>query len=296
MKQKNREDILKPLSAPRRGHLAKTGPVLKCFAGMARCAFAFGLVPVLVAMATSVGAEETGNSSNLGDLSIEELMNESITSVSKKETKLNQSAAAISVITQEDIRRLGITSLPEALRQVPGLDVARIDANQWAISSRGFNSQYASKVLVLMDGRSVYTPAFGGVYWDAQDLVLEDVDRIEVIRGPGATLWGANAVNGVINIISKNSKETQGTLLSSSFGTEDQPSASVRYGGALATNLHYRAYVKYFNRAGLVDQQGNDTPDSWDSIRGGFRTDWEPSTENSLTVQGTTTTATPGRT
>ncbi len=213
-------------------------------------------------------------------------MNESVTSVSKKAISLDQSPAAISVVTGDDIRRLGISSIPEALRLVPGLNVARINASQWAISSRGFNTQYANKLLVLMDGRSVYTPSFGGVFWDAQDMVLEDLERIEVIRGPGATLWGANAVNGVINVTSKNSRDTQGFLSSTSFGTEDRPAISLRYGGALTDTLHYRAYVKYFNRAGSNDPAGSESPDSWDSIRGGFRTDWEPSREDLFTLQG----------
>jgi iron complex outermembrane receptor protein len=235
-----------------------------------------------------VAADSDGISTkrNYADLSIEELMNESVTSVSKKETKLSQSPAAISVITQEDIRRSGLTSIPELLRTVPGLSVARINGNQWAIGSRGFNSQYANKLLVLVDGRAVYTPTFGGVLWNAQDVVLEDVDRIEVIRGPGATLWGANAVNGVINITTKSAKETPGGMISTSFGTEDQPSTTVRYGGQLATNLHYRAYVKYFNRDGLVESSGQSTPDDWRALRGGVRLDWEPSTENTLTLQG----------
>jgi iron complex outermembrane recepter protein len=230
--------------------------------------------------------QKPGPRRSLMDLSIEELLNESVTSVAKKETKLNQSPAAISIITQEDIRRSGLTSIPELLRMVPGLDVARINANQWAISSRGFNNQYANKLLVLVDGRAVYSPTFGGVFWNAQDVVLEDVDRIEVIRGPGATLWGANAVNGVINITTRSAKETQGGMVSTSFGTEDRPSTTVRYGGQLATNLYYRAYVKYFDREGLVDSTGRDTPDDWKSLRSGLRLDWEPSAENKLTVQG----------
>lgn len=241
----------------------------------------------LVASSISVAQEASKESArSLADLSIEQLMNESVTSVSKKETKLNQSPAAISVITQEDIRRSGLTSLPELLRTVPGLDVARINANQWAVSSRGFNHQYANKLLVLVDGRAVYTPSFGGVFWNAQDLVLADLDRIEVIRGPGATLWGANAVNGVINIITKSAKDTQGGLITTTVGTEDQPSTAIRYGGQLGTNLFYRAYVKYFNRDGLVDSTGKSAPDDWNSIRGGVRLDWEPSPENQFTLQG----------
>lgn len=222
----------------------------------------------------------------LSDLSIEELMNESVTSVSKKATSLDHSPAAITVITGEEILQLGFTSIPEALRLVPGLHVGQISANQWAVSSRGFSSQFSNKLLVLMDGRSVYTPSFGGVFWDSQDMMLEDLERIEVIRGPGATLWGANAVNGVINIISKNSKDTQGGLFSSSFGNLEQPTVSLRYGGAVGTDLHYRAYVKYFNRDGFVDSQGHSTPDDWDSIRTGFRSDWQATGEDLFTLQG----------
>lgn len=249
---------------------------LKAFSGA--CTVACWL---LVSLAR---AEEAPYS--LADLTIEELMNESVTSVSKKETSLDLSPAAISVITGDDIRRLGITSIPEALRLVPGLDVARVGGNEWAISSRGFNLQFANKLLVMMDGRSVYTPSFGGVFWDAQDMVLEDLDSIEVIRGPGATLWGANAVNGVINITSKNAKDTQGMLASAAFGMEEQPGVSLRYGGAIGSDLHYRVYVKGFNRDGLVDPSGNSAPDDWSSLRGGFRADWEPSGEDLVTIQG----------
>ncbi len=226
------------------------------------------------------------DSAALADLSLEELMNESVTSVSKKATRLDESPAAITVISNDDIRRLGITSIPEALRLVPGMDVARITANRWAVSARGFNTEFAGKLLVLIDGRSVYNPSFSGVFWDAQDLVLEDLDRIEVIRGPGAALWGANAVNGVVNIITKGAKETQGMLFSSVVGTEEQPSTSLRYGGQLGPHLFYRAYLKYFNRAGFVDSEGRDAHDAWNSARGGFRLDWEPFKTDSVTLQG----------
>ena len=249
-------------------------------------AWALVLIAALLAPIVSGQDAITAPTSQLADLSLEELMNISVTSVSKKETKLNEAPAAITVITQDEIGRFGFTSLPEALRMVPGLAVARAGSNQWAISSRGFNYQYSNKLLVLMDGRSVYTPAFGGVYWNAQDMLLEDLDRIEVIRGPGGTLWGANAVNGVINITSKNSKDTQGTLVSTSAGYEDLPALAIRYGGKLAPNLHYRVYVKSFARDGLVDPQGNEAPGDWDSTRGGFRLDWEPSTADLVTVQG----------
>jgi iron complex outermembrane receptor protein len=225
-----------------------------------------------------------GAERNLADLSLAELMNEPVTSVSKKETRLGDSATAITVITADDMRRLGVTTIAEALRGVPGLDVARIDANHWAISARGLNLQYSNTLLVLVDGRSVYTPSFGGVYWDVQDLQLADVERIEVIRGPGATLWGANAVNGVVNVITKHSRDTQGTLVSASVGTEDQPGLDVRYGGTVGSDIHYRTYAKYFDRASLSDEAA--FPDPWHALRAGFRADWDPSPERSAMLQG----------
>ena len=245
-----------------------------------------GLARTLAGGWLGIPAWAEDNPLSLADLTIEQLMNESVTSVSKKETKLSESPAAISVITADDIARLGITSIPEALRLAPGMDVARVDASHWAISSRGFNVEYANKLLVLMDGRSLYTPSFGGVLWGSQDMMLEDMERIEVIRGPGATLWGANAVNGVVNITSKNSKDTQGLLIATAAGTEEQPGISVRYGGELSPDLHYRVYLKYFNRDGLVDPAGNGAHDGWDSVRGGFRTDWTPTSEDLVTLQG----------
>jgi iron complex outermembrane receptor protein len=209
----------------------------------------------------AAGDSPTNSLKDSTELSLDQLINIQVTSVSKKETSLNDSPAAISVITQDDIRRSGMTTLPELLRMVPGFDVGRIDGNEWAVSSRGFNSQFARDLLVLIDGRTVYTPSSAGVFWNAQDVVLEDLDRIEVIRGPGATLWGANAVNGVVNIITKSAAETQGGLVSTSLGTEELPTTSARYGGQIATNLYYRVYVKYFNREGLLDAAGNGAPD-----------------------------------
>ncbi len=182
------------------------------------------------------------------DLPLEDLLSMEVTSVSKKKQQLNEVAAAVFVITQEDIRRSGVTSIPEALRMAPGLQVAKIDNNKWAISCRGFNTQFANKLLVLIDGRSVYTPSYSGVYWDAQDTLLEDIDRIEVIRGPGATLWGANAVNGVINIITKLAGHTQGGRLVAGAGDEEQSFTSLRYGAELNENIHGRAYFKFNER------------------------------------------------
>src|SRR5438128_6646764 len=220
----------------------KTGPVIK-----AGRIFLAGFLSALLA-----GSAVAQNSRivDVTAVSLEDLWNMQVTSVSKRTQKVADAAAAIFVLTQEDIRRSGAASIPDALRMVPGLEVARIDENKWAIGARGFNGRFDNKLLVLIDGRSVYTPLFSGVFWNAQDVVLEDVDRIEVIRGPGATLWGANAVNGVINITTKSAKDTEGALVTAMVGTEDMPTTSVRYGGKIGTNLFYRAYVKYFNRDG----------------------------------------------
>ena len=168
---------------------------------------------------------------DLTQISLEDLMNIKVTSVSKKEQKMSQAAAAIYVITQEDIRRSGATNIPDLLRLAPGMDVEQINANTWAISARGFNEQFSNKLLVLIDGRAVYTPLLGGVNWDTQDVPLEDIDRIEVIRGPGATVWGANAVNGVINIVTKSARDTQGGLVSGAGGSDGQAYGVARYGG-----------------------------------------------------------------
>ena len=182
----------------------------------------------------------------LVNLSVEDLLNVEVISVAKKAKSLNDSPAAIYVISQDDIKRIVARSIPEALRLSPGIDVSRIDANKWAISARGFNGCFANKLLVLIDGRNIYTRAFAGVYWENQDVMLEDVERIEVIRGPGATLWGANAVNGVINIITKHSADTQGGLLVAGGGTEEQGFGAFRYGGKLNPDTTARAYIKGF--------------------------------------------------
>jgi iron complex outermembrane receptor protein len=222
----------------------------------------------------------------LMNMTIEELMNISVSLPGRKSEPLSTAATAIHVITQEDIRRSGATSIAEALRLSPGLEVARQDAHTWAISSRGFNDEFANQLLVLIDGRSVYTPLFAGVYWDVQDLVLEDVDRIEVIRGPGGTLWGANAVNGVINITTKSAKETQGLLVTAGGGTEEQGFGTVRYGAKIGENGYYRVYAKGFNRDESVLRDGSDANDSWWMSRGGFRYDWLPDIKNTYTLQG----------
>jgi iron complex outermembrane receptor protein len=234
--------------------------------------------------------------------SLDELKNVVIVSVSKKPEMVSDTAAAVYVITQEDIRRSGVTSIPEALRLAPGVHVARISATDWAVNIRGLNSQFAQNLLVLIDGRSVYTPVFSGVFWDVQDTVLDDIDRIEVIRGPGAAVWGANAVNGVINIITKQAGQTQGGEAVALGGTQEQ-SASVRYGGTLGNQAYYRTYAKFFNRGDLAevglssksdsgDPNNAQSSDNWRSGRGGFRVDMTPghglaqSSSDAFTLQG----------
>ena len=223
---------------------------------------------------------------NLLGLSLEELGEVQVTSVSRKSESLSSAAAAVHVITADDIRRTGVTVLAEALRMVPGLEVARANSRQWAISARGFNAVFANKLLVLMDGRTLYTPLFSGVFWEETDTVLEDIDRIEVIRGPGATLWGANAVNGVINIITKSAKQTQGTLISGGGGIEERGFGTVRYGGRMGTNVFYRVYAKHSNHDEFTNVDGTGANDSWRITQGGFRLDWDTSEPNHLTLQG----------
>src|SRR6184192_818513 len=243
------------------------------------------LTVVALFLGSSVSAQNQGVP-DISRMSIEELMNVEVTSVAKRPQRVADAAAAVFVITQEDIRRSGAASIPEALRMVPGLQVARIDENKWAIGSRGFNGRFDNKLLVLIDGRSVYTPLFSGVYWNVQDVMLEDVDRIEVIRGPGATLWGANAVDGVINVITKKAKATQSAVVTAGAGTEERAAGGVRYGGKLGDNTYYRAYTKYFDWGPSAYPSGMTAHDGWDALRGGFRADWTPAGANSLTLQG----------
>jgi iron complex outermembrane receptor protein len=248
--------------------------------------FATGFIALSLA-AGALHAQESNaqESRDLSSLSVDDLMNVEVTSVSRKGQKLSDTAAAVFVITQDDIRRSGATSIPEVLRIVPGLDVARINGDSWAISARGSNGQYANKLLVMIDGRTVYTPLFAGVFWDVQDTLLDDVDRIEVIRGPGGTLWGANAVNGIINIITKHAIETQGTFVAAGGGAVDGSSAAVRYGGSLGKNGNYRLYAKTFDRP---DSTGSATPihDASSLGHAGLRADWASRGGDNFTIQG----------
>ncbi|MBK1723991.1 TonB-dependent receptor plug domain-containing protein [Thiocystis violacea] len=225
-------------------------------------------------------------SADLTELSMEELLAVEVTSVGKKTQSLSDAAAAIFVISNDDIRRSGATSVPEALRMAPGLEVKRIDANKWAISARGFSNRFANKLLVLIDGRTVYTPSFSGVYWENQDVMLADIDRIEVIRGPGATLWGANAVNGVINIITRSAAATQGGLLIAGGGNEERAIGALRYGAEPAPGTFARVYAKYNARDALITSLGDDGRDEWDIGQGGFRVDSTLGSGDRVTLEG----------
>jgi iron complex outermembrane recepter protein len=250
-------------------------------------AAAVALGATLLFRTSALQAQETSASPGaLKKLSVEELMNIEVTSVSGRPEKLSEAASAIQVITADDIRRSGATSLPEALRLASNLEVAQIDARQWAISARGFNSTTSNKLLVLIDGRTVYTPLYAGVFWDVQDIVLEDIDRIEVISGPGATLWGSNAVNGVINITTKHPQETQGALLEAGGGRELQDFGAVRYGGKLGESIQYRVYAKRFDRDHTVLPDGTAISNGWHLTQTGFRGEGSLSATDSLNVQG----------
>ena len=221
----------------------------------------------------------------LTELSLEALGQLEVVTASKTPETLWQTSAAISVMTQEDIRRSGATSLPELLRLVPGVQVARIDSDHWAVGVRGFNDSFSKSLLVLIDGRSIYTPLFAGVYWGVHDILIQDIDRIEVIRGPGGTIWGSNAVNGVINIITKPASQTRGTAVSAVTGNVNQGIGEVRFGRGNGQGLDYRISAKAFKRAPQFHSDGASW-DKWWLGRVGVRADWEPSNSNAFTVQG----------
>jgi iron complex outermembrane receptor protein len=253
-------------------------PVLRAGSNSTLCVLSLVL---LVSLITVNAASES-----LTDLSLEELMNVEVTSVSKKAERRQDAAAAIYVVTQEDIRRSGATNIPDVLRLVPGVNVSKLTSNTWSVTARGFGGRFANKLLVLIDGRSIYTPLFGGVYWEAQGVMLEDVDRIEVIRGPGGTLWGANAVNGVINIVTRHTRDTQGLLITGGAGTYERAFAAARWGGMVGDNLSYRVYTRYFLRDdGGTQATGGDARDEWNSIQGGGRIDWQISPDDELMLE-----------
>jgi iron complex outermembrane receptor protein len=243
---------------------------------------------IFVAMPSDAASPEATNSSTaaLFSESLQDLMNTPVSIVSGSPEKLSTAPAAVSVITQADIARSGATTIPDALRLVPGLDVARLDDHTWAISSRGFNDVFADKLLVMIDGRTVYTPLFSGVFWDVQDTLMEDIDRIEVVRGPGATIWGANAVNGVINIITRSAANSQGFLISAGGGYPEGDFANFRYGFTLDDGVYLKLYAKYFNRDASNLPQGSEADDAWSMLRGGFRLDVDRTNQNVFTAQG----------
>ena len=243
---------------------------------------------LLISIAPAIGGEQgdSGDQQNsLKQLSLEQLSQIEVTTPSKEPVKAFATPAAIFVITSEDIRRSGVTTIPEALRLAPGVEVARIDSNKWSIGIRGFGSRLARNVLVLIDGRTVYTTLLAGTYWEVQDTVLEDVDRIEVIRGPGGTIWGPNAVDGVINIITKPVKATQGLLLSGDTGTLEHGTVTARYGGSHGDDLQYRYYAKGFSRSPEYHWDGRNF-DEWFGGQTGGRVDWQRDPRNNFTFQG----------
>ncbi|AKJ64893.1 TonB-dependent receptor plug domain-containing protein [Kiritimatiella glycovorans] len=228
---------------------------------------------VTAAMPLLSGSAESAPGADLFALGLEELMQVEVTTVARQPEHWFDTPAAVYVITSEEIRRSGATTIPEVLRLAPGVQVVRMDANKWAISARGLNGRFARYMLVMIDGRSVYHPLYSGVMWELQDLMLEDIERIEVIRGPGGTLWGANAVNGIVNIVTKSAEETQGGLAGITAGTEERINLRTRYGGRIDSNTFYRVYAKGFERD-LAPVGGDEGHDDWRMGRGGFRMDW----------------------
>ncbi len=253
--------------------------------GVVRCALSAALLLAATAPTARAG-QATQPTSALKKMGLDELFDLEVTSVSQKPESLSKTAAAIHVVTAEDLRRMGALSIAEGLRDIPGVEVARVDARQYAITARGFNGTVANKLLVLMDGRSLYTPLFSGVFWDAQDAFLEDVAQIEVIRGPGATVWGANAVNGVINVISKDAAQTQGLLVTGGPGNVERGFGGVRYGGTLGPHGFFRIYGKSFDRGPSLRPNGHDAGDDWRMSQGGLRLDWTPTGPDALSLQG----------
>lgn len=256
---------------------------------LTRCTVQILLIALLSSQFSVARADDDPQkaaSQDLTKLSIEDLMKLEVTTASKSARPLSSVPAAIFVLTQEDIQRAGVNNIPDALRLVPGVEVAQIDAGKWAISIRGFNSRFANKLLVLVDGRSVYTPFFSGVFWDAQDTLIQDIERIEVVRGPGGSLWGANAVNGVINIITTHTKNTRGQMFSAEGGEVRKSDIAYRYGGNVSNNATYRIFAKYFSERDSLYPDGTRGKDGWDSLRGGFRVDWDPSDGDKVLFTG----------
>ncbi|HEY3840631.1 MAG TPA: TonB-dependent receptor [Bryobacteraceae bacterium] len=246
------------------------------------------ILKLAVLTAVSLDCKMTAQtpSQNLAGASLEDLLNIEVTSVSKKEQALSKTGAAVFVISREDIRRSGATNIPDLLRMAPGVEVAQIESNEWAVSIRGFNTVYANKVLFLVDGRTVYVTGFSGVYWDEINVPLEDIERIEVIRGPGGTVWGANAVDGVINIITRSSADTKGGLVSADAGSRGSGRALVQYGSDAGASGAFRVFGRYANVSHSSFPGGLNSPDGWHVAQAGFRSDWQVSSNDTVSLQG----------
>ena len=229
---------------------------------------------------------QTSGANDLTQMNLEDLLNLQVTSVSKKQQSLSKAGAAVFVVTQEDIRRSGVRTVPDALRMVPGVQVAQVDRNRWAISIRGFLETFGNKVLVLIDGRTVYRSSISGVFWDEIDVPVENIDRIEVVRGPGGTVWGANAVNGVINILTKKASDTQGVLVTTASGSESLSESMVQFGGKAGRTGAYRLFGKYNAINNTRGPGSQNALDGSNRFSGGFRSDWNLSSQDTLTVQG----------
>ncbi len=262
------------------------------FAHLVVCALVASVWPA-GARVEAPGTVETEVWDELARMSLAELLEQKIFLASRKEEPWFDSPSAVYVLHREEIRRSGATSIPELLRRVPGLHVARVNASTWAVGVRGFTRTFSNKLLVKVDGRTVYSPLFAGVYWDIQQPVLKDIERIEVIRGPGASLWGANAVNGIINIVTRNARDTHGLLLDVATGTEERLLADLRYGGAIGESAHYRLYTNHIVRDDFVDAKpvpggppDVKTFDGWRFHQGGLRLDWEPGDRDRVTLLG----------
>jgi len=254
---------------------------------MCRASVAGGFTALVLAISMAIPAEAlpSGKSEDLANASIENLMNMQVSSVSRRQKELRSTSAAVYVITSDDIRRSGITDIADLFRMVPGMNVAQSTSSVWAVSARGFNAQYSTKLLVTVDGRSVYDPSFSGVFWNLQNLVLEDIDRIEVIRGPGATMWGSNAVNGVISITTKRASDTTGGLFVADAGQGRPGEGTFRFGQAFGKNGFYRLSARQTTRSNLTTKSGGNGGDSWNSSDLDSRFDWSPSTRNSYILE-----------
>lgn len=253
---------------------------MKAFRGVLRTA-ALGF-----ALAIGPSPARAQRSLDLAELNLESLMDVEVTSVSRREELLRNTAAAAYVITAEDIRRSSARDVAELLRMAPGVNVARIDSHSWAVSVRGFNQEFANKLLVLIDGRSVYDPTFSGVFWHLQNLALEDIERIEVVRGPGASMWGANAVNGVISITTRPAAETSGGLFSAGAGSDSPGEGVFRFGGSSGSTLHYRLSARQTTRLASPPGSSPGGPDSWNVTSASYRVDWQAGANNTVTVSG----------